>query len=439
MLKFGLVCLCLPFVFTEWVLLVGIGMLSTIFWVIFIRNFNLGMINLIQLDNVAYLLGGLSLWITSLILLIRFYVKISNNFPKVFLFFCIFILFFLLIRFRTSDLLVYYIRFERTLIPIFLLIIGWGYQPERVTASYYLLFYTLTASLPLLLGILWIDSFDLTLDLNLLSISEFVNPILFFSIITAFLVKIPVYLGHLWLPKAHVEAPVAGSIILAGVLLKLGGYGLIRVLPFLQKNLQIFNSPIVILAFGGGVIASLICIRQTDCKSLVAYSSIAHIALVTVGLCLGNFLSMAGAVIIIIAHGLCSSGLFRLVGIVYERFSTRSLILLRRIISTMPLISLWWFLFRIGNIAAPPTPRLAGEIYLFISSLSWFEISAILVGLLSFFAGAYNLYLFISTQHGNKVLSITFTADSLFREHIILFFHFAPFILLIPVLVNLFS
>lgn len=238
------------------------------------------------------------------------------------------------------DLLIFYIAFEATLIPIFLLVLGWGYQPERVSASFYLLFYTLAASLPLLLSILWVNNEESSLDYSFLLSVQSSRVFLFWAMVTAFLVKLPVYLGHLWLPKAHVEAPVGGSMILAGVLLKLGGYGFIRVSPFLEFSLLEFSSLLIRVSIVGGLLASFVCIRQTDCKSLVAYSSVAHMALVLLGVVINSYLRVAGALIIMISHGLCSSGLFRLVGILYERVGTRSLILIRGIISMAPLSTL---------------------------------------------------------------------------------------------------
>ena len=365
--------------------------------------------------------------------------KYSGNFFTIFTGLILLILVFLALRFRTSNLLIFYIAFERTLIPIFIMIMGWGYQPERSVASYFLLFYTLTASLPILLVILWINHTQIGLDFVHISTGHSLRYLVFWGLIIAFLVKLPVYIGHLWLPKAHVEAPVAGSIILAGVLLKLGGYGFIRVTPFIEYTLRDFSSLLVSLGLVGGVLASFICIRQTDCKSLVAYSSVAHIALVLVGISLNSWLGVGGAVIIIVAHGLCSSGLFSLVGMIYERISTRRITLIRGLVGIAPLMVLWWFIFVIRNIAAPPTPNLAGEVFIFMSSLSWLGATSLFVGLLSFMAGAYNLFLFVAVQHGRSSLGLKSFSDRRFREHLVLVSHIGPFIIRFLVLIHLYS
>jgi NADH-ubiquinone oxidoreductase chain 4 len=287
-------------------------------------------------DVISYGLVLLSLWICVLMVLARESGFRSGYFSGLFLFVVIFLVVMLYCTFRRISLLSFYVFFESRLIPTLFLILGWGYQPERVQAGIYLLFYTLLASLPLLVGILFIYGSLGSLFLYWLWDGVSVSGLFYVCMVLAFLVRMPMFLVHLWLPRAHVEAPVSGSMILAGVLLKLGGYGLLQVFPVLLKFGFSISFVWVVLSLVSGLLVSLFCIRQTDLRSLIAYSSVAHMSMVIGGIMTMSYWGGCSSFALMIVHGLCSSGLFCLSNISYERFGRHSLLSNRGLVNLMP-------------------------------------------------------------------------------------------------------
>ena len=386
------------------------------------------------LDYVSYILILLSIWIMALVVGRRQKVLDSNKSPYEFLLVNLILLLSLILTFSCVDYILFYFCFERTVIPTFILILGWGYQPERVQAGIYVLFYTLFGSLPLLVSLLRMSERRGRRVFSLVVCPSAESPVYYiwyFCSIFAFLVKLPMFIVHLWLPKAHVEAPVAGSMILAGVLLKLGGYGLYRICPlFIRASLD-FVRLWLSLGLVGGTFVSLVCLRQSDMKSLIAYSSVAHMGLVLCGLITLNTWGLSGAVRVIVGHGLCSSGLFCLANISYERLGRRSLLINKGLLNFIPRLGLWWFLLSIGNMAAPPSLSLLGEIRLILSVVSWSNLSVIFVGSLSFLSAAYTLYLYSVSQHGKITSSLFSCCSGTIREYLVLILHWLPLNVLI--------
>ena len=381
-----------------------------------------------SLDTLSTAIIVLTFLISRLIISARQKYLINSTNPLMFNLTVLILAYILILCYRTNHLINFYIIFEASLIPTLILILGWGYQPERLQAGTYLIIYIIFTSLPLLFSLLLIIKINghlFTTLPNWITPKKYIT-LWWFLTIFPFLVKTPLYSVHLWLPKAHVEAPVSGSMILAGILLKLGSYGLFRLYTQIYFRASHLATPIMALRLWGACIARLLCLRQTDIKALIAYSSIRHIGLATAGILTLNLWGWRGALMLIIAHGLISSALFALANITYETSFTRNLNLIKGLINIFPAFTIWWFLLRASNLGAPPTINIIAETILISATISYSYTSIVAIFIIVIFTTGYCLLIFRTTQYGplRNYINPWFINHS--RNHSVLLIHMFP-------------
>ena len=317
---------------------------------------------------------------------------------------------FMIGAFATLDLAVFYVFFEGTLIPMFLIIGIWG-GARRIQATYKFFFYSFTGTVLMLLAIMFMFWQAGTLDIQQLLQFKFAPEVqtwLWIGFFASFAVKMPMWPFHRWLPEAHVEAPTGGSVILAAILLKLGGYGFIRFsIAMFPDASEMFAPFVFVLSVAAIIVTSLVALVQTDIKKLIAYSSVAHMGFVTMGIFAGNVMGIQGAIFQMVSHGIVSGALFLCVGVVYDRMHTRDIEAYGGLVQRMPAYATVFMVFTMANVGLPGTSGFVGE---FLTMIAVFQVNTWVAFFAAFgviFSACYALWLY------RRVIFGALTKDSL--------------------------
>lgn len=373
------------------------------------------------LDGISLFFVLLTTFLVPLCLLASWEVPVSGHRIKDY--FAAFLIMegFILVVFSVLDLLVFYVFFESVLIPMFLIIGIWGSRQRRVRAAYFFFLYTLLGSVLMLLALLLIYFEAGTTDYQVLvhhPMGEEKQYLLWLAFFASFAVKVPMVPVHIWLPEAHVEAPTAGSVILAGILLKLGTYALIRFsLPLFPVASIYFRPLVYTLAIIAIIYTSLTAIRQSDMKRIIAYASVAHMNLTLVGLFSLTAQGVEGSILQMLSHGLVSGALFLCVGVLYDRHHSRMVKYYSGLAHTMPLYATIFLFFTMANIGLPGTSSFVGEFMILLGIFQTNTFTAVLSATGMILGGAYSLWLYNRVSYGNlKTQYIGFSVDLNRRE-----------------------
>jgi|TARA_B110001469_G_scaffold73989_1_gene70223 proton-translocating NADH-quinone oxidoreductase chain M len=337
--------------------------------------------------------------------------------------------------FTVLDVLFFYIFFEAILIPMFLVIGIWGSRERKIRASLQFFVYTLVGSVLMLLAILTIYAQTGTTDIQVLqtlSFSQELQIVFWLAFFASFAVKVPMLPVHLWLPEAHSEAPTAGSVILAGILLKMGGYGFLRFSIPIFPDASIYFTPLVYTLSAIAVIyTSLTTLRQVDMKRLIAYSSVAHMGFVTIGMFTMNIQGIEGSIFLMLSHGIVSSALFLCVGVVYDRHKTRIINYYSGLTVAMPVYSLIFLFFILANMGLPGTSSFVSEFMVLAGAFKSNIFITVLIATGGVWGAAYSLWLYNRTAFGNIRLTYITNFQDIDRRE---FFVFLPCVILVLVM-----
>ena len=331
----------------------------------------------------------------------------------------------LILVFSCLDIIFFYVFFESVLIPMYLILGFFGSRERKILASYMFFIYTFVGSVLMLLAILFIYFYAGTSNYLVLlayNFDPYLQKLLWLAFFVSFAVKVPMLPFYIWLPEAHVEAPTPGSVILAGILLKLGTYGFLRFSIPLFPYANFYYTPFVYtLSILGLIYSSLVAIRQTDLKRIIAYASIAHMNLIMIGLYTNKIYGLEGSLLQMFSHGLVSGALFLIVGVLYERYHTRLIKYYSGLVQTMPIFAVIFLLFTLANIALPTTSSFVGEFLIFLGIYNTNTTIAVFAILSMIFGSIYSLWLYNRVCYGNIQINFISLYQDLNKREFVMF------------------